>query len=139
MRRWILLVCAGAIALAQTPIPPAISAYYRISGNAAGPFPYQWLLIDPPLTLTFDGTSPHLGIQIGQGFIVAGPALSPDTAFITYRMQPPSGPGSCTQQLSTQGAGTGAWAADSSFFYFCVPNSTSTGFVWARTPLATSW
>jgi hypothetical protein len=141
MRRLLLMVCAGALALAQSPSSPpaAISAYYRLAGNDTGPYPYQWLVVDPPLTLTFDGTSPHLGIQIGQGFIVAGPALSPDTAFITYRMQPPTAAGSCTQQLSSQGAGTGAWAADNSFFYFCVPDGTGQGFIWARTPLQTSW
>lgn len=60
--RLALLVAVTAICLAQTPSPPAaISAYYRLAGNSTGPFPYQWLIIDSPLALTYDGVSPHLG------------------------------------------------------------------------------
>lgn len=62
MRRAFLLLAMVAVCLAQTATPPAISAWYRLTGNSAGPYPYQWLLIDPPLALSFDGVSPHLGI-----------------------------------------------------------------------------
>lgn len=58
MRRLFLMLAVVAVCLAQTSTPPAISAYYRLAG--ATTYPYQWLIIDHPLSLSFDGTSPHL-------------------------------------------------------------------------------
>lgn len=61
MRRWLLIICAGALALAQTPTsPPAISAFYR---DVQGTNPWKWIVIDPPLILTIDSAGvPHLGL-----------------------------------------------------------------------------
>jgi hypothetical protein len=56
---------AALACLAQTGSTPpaAISAYFRLPGNTAGPFPYKWLVIDPPLSLYVDAAgSPHLGL-----------------------------------------------------------------------------
>lgn len=59
--------------------------------------------------------------------------LSVDTSYIAYRTATvPLGPGVCT-------VGTGVWATDSSYLYFCVPNATNDGFIWARVQLVTSW
>lgn len=48
------------------------------------------------------------------------------------RSNPPLAPGPCP------GDASGRWAADSAFFYFCVP-STGNSFVWARTAVQTKW
>ena len=125
--------------LFMSTTPAAISAYYRLNGNAVGPFPYQWALIDGPLQLTFDGTSPHIGLQVGIG-LVFGPSLSIDTSVVSYRVEPPTGPGTAIDPVSGFPIGAGAWAADASFFYFTVPDTTLAGrFIWARTPLQTTW
>lgn len=69
MKRGALAFCAIAVCLAQAPAPgtppAAISAYYRLPNQAAGPYPYKWLVIDPPLTFRVDkdGT-PHLGVSL---------------------------------------------------------------------------
>jgi hypothetical protein len=65
-RRGLLVLACSAAAWAQTapaPVTPAISAYFRLGGQTAGPYPYRWLVVDPPLTLTVDAAGvPHLGI-----------------------------------------------------------------------------
>jgi hypothetical protein len=59
--------------------------------------------------------------------------VSVDTAYVLYRTAPPAGPGSCS-------TGTGAIAAATDgYLYMCVPDGTSTGFRWARSPMETSW
>lgn len=151
---------------------PAISAYYRLAGNVAGPFPYQWLIIDGPLVLSFDGKSPHLSVlppAFGKGFDVASsagqpPNISLDTSYVPFRVAPPAGPGPCVDPISGIPYGTGVWAVDEGYFYFAVPapatgpvfareiidgqsvvetfevpGATAGGFVWGRTPLATTW
>lgn len=154
----------------MSTVPAAISAYYRLPGNAAGPFPYQWLLIDFPIQLSFDGISPHLSIvppQFGQGFDVATSPGEPttvnlDTAFVSFRVPAPTGPGPAVDPISGQPYGTGAWAVDGGYLYvlvqapdpplaqnimdansiplsYDIPGAQAGQFVWARAPLATVW
>jgi hypothetical protein len=194
--RFSLLLVVTVICLAQTPSPPAaISAYYRLAGNAGGPFPYQWLIVDSPLTLTFDGTSPHLritgvgvtgatgptgpqgaGVTVESGCSSAGgctvlgtagtidiepgvgticvPQLSSagvmtlqcsiDTAIVAYRVDPPIASGPCNNTVTNQPYGAGAWAADASYFYTCVPTGNPNkgmpvAFVWSRIQLTSGW
>lgn len=61
--RWVLGVCVGVIALAQTPAsPPQISAFYK---DAKGAAYYKWLILDPPFSMTIDANqSPHLSLPI---------------------------------------------------------------------------
>ncbi len=68
------------------------------------------------------------------GIYVQGlpPQFSVDSAYVAYRTGVPAGPGQCD-------AGTGAWAADKHYFYFCVQNDAMDGFVWARVPVETTW
>lgn len=78
-------------------------------------------------------------VVLGAGLIesprVPGMPLeaSVNFAFVTYRGQPPSGPGPCMPQ------GTGVWAVDRQYLYVCVPNVAQTDFEWARVPLQVSW
>lgn len=80
MRRVLLFVVVVAVCLAQTatppaPVsPPAVSAYYRLAGQAhspdegktTGPYDqYKWTDVDAPLTFTFDATgTPHIGVTL---------------------------------------------------------------------------
>lgn len=63
LARAFLALCAIVAFAQSTGGPgPAISAYYRMPGQTAGPYPYKWMLIDLPLTFSVDAAgSPHLG------------------------------------------------------------------------------
>lgn len=71
--------------------------------------------------------------------------IAADTVFLSYLTLPPTGPGPCVQtNTPTLNENAGAWATDSSYFYFCVtapPGATgsSAGLVWARIQYATMW
>jgi hypothetical protein len=162
-RNLILWLCLIGVCLAQTsaPVGPAVSAYLLRDGssvyaesvpgcplvNGVASGDYRWLRIDPPLRLTWDTGvcgPPHLGIAPFAPNIAPGPGIamvtvpnSPtqvmvDDAVVAVRAAVPAQSGVCA-------AGTGSWAADQSYFYFCVPNGAGNGFVWARTQLSTSW
>lgn len=59
-----------------------------------------------------------------------------DGAVIAYRVHAPAGPGACN-------GGTGAWAAESGWFYVCVPAAsdapTPGAFAWMRVAGVTTW
>lgn len=153
MKRAFLLLAVVAVCLAQTATPPAISAYYRLAGNSAGPYPYQWLIVDPPLALSFDGTSPHLSISAiasldvhpGVGVLcvsqVNGSVVtlqcSIDTAVVAYRVDPPAGPGPCVDPVTNLPYGAGAYAADGAHHYECVQGAT--GWVWVASSESAAW
>jgi hypothetical protein len=72
----LLLFAPAVFCFAQTPppavSPPAISAFYRLAGQAVSPdegktsgfVQYKWALVDSPLTFTFDlAGAPHLGVS----------------------------------------------------------------------------
>ena len=80
MRRVFLLLAVVAICMAQTaapPVisPPAISAFFRLAGQAVSPdegkpasewTQYKWMKILPPLTFTpgVNGGEPQLGVLL---------------------------------------------------------------------------
>lgn len=128
--------------------PAAISAYYRLAGNAAGPFPWQWAIIDFPLQLSFDGVSPHLSIvppQFGQGFDVATSPGAPttvnlDTSSVPFRVPAPTAPGPAVDPVTGLPYGTGAYAVDISGRYDCAEDPTNPGqFVWVKSAASPSW
>jgi hypothetical protein len=107
-----------------------------------------------PGTLTIEsggvalpGVATTLDIEPGIG-VLCVPQLDPtagvltlqchiDTAVVAYRVDPPSASGPCVDPATNLPYGAGAWAADGSFLYTCVPGAA--GLVWARSVLATSW
>lgn len=140
-----------AVAVFGQGLGPVISAWYELPSMAA-PL-YKWLHVDAPLTLAVDAAgSPHLGLapaHFGPGFIGVTDAsgnliqLNLDTAYVSFRTLAPTGPGPCVSPVSPQEEGSGAWAADSTGLYVCIPNTPTptptTKFIWAKVPLVTTW
>lgn len=149
MRRAFLLLAVVVVCMAQTAAPPAISAYYRLAGNSSGPFPYQWLLVDPPLILSFDGISPHLStsaitsldVHPGVGVLcvsqlngsVVTLQCNIDTAVVAYRVDPPTAPGPCNDPVTGKPYGSGAWASDGSHHFECAQG------VWVASVESITW
>lgn len=92
LARAVLPLCAFFVAFAQTAggPSPAISAYYRLPGQAAGPYPYKWLVLDPPLSLSVDATgSPHLvapSVTAGSNIVVVQTAAGYIVSTVGPRM-----------------------------------------------------
>lgn len=112
-----------------------------LKGDAA--YAYSTIRLDDPLSLYRDSnknihlTAATAKISAGKGITMAQSPNTPvqisvDSAFVAFLADPPTGPGKCDR-------GTGAWASDNSFFYFCVPNVTGDGFVWSRVAMQTTW
>jgi hypothetical protein len=113
LTRGVLPLCALFWACAQTAVAPpspaaAISAYYRLPGQAAGPYPYKWLVLDPPLSFAVDAAgSPHLIAPVltaGSNIVVtqtaAGYAISTVLPEVMVRGDVPMSVGPMTWQLS---------------------------------------
>ncbi len=173
IRRLTIVSILIAACLAQTsapPILPAISAYYRLpTAPTGGPYPYQWVILDPPLSLYVDPSgSPHLGVTPTPGPPgIQGPT-GPTGAGVPGPQGPPgtvtpapgmalisSTPGNQTILMDTSffayrgvaptvpgncAGGTGIWATDGANFYICVADPVTAGnVIWARAPLVTTW
>lgn len=130
----IALLAVGALAQAPAPL---ISAYYSADGGKTSV--YRWMAVDSPLTVKVDPTGrPHLGLPLTPGlglFMATSPAgttISVDSSYVAFRSVPPKQSGSCMD------AGTGVWAVDATYFYFCAPDSQQ-GFRWGRVAMETGW
>lgn len=156
---WLRATATGLLlAAAASPVATTNEIYVLAAQTGQANYVYQTVRIDDPLTLTTDPSGVlHLGVQsnalltAGSGIIFAiAPSTSPttplavsppnnvtisvDTTNLAFRTITPTAPGVCSQPT--------AWATDAAFFYMCVPDSSSPpdgGFIWARTPLVTSW
>jgi len=156
MKRALLLLFAGVLAIAQNP-GTDVSAYYRMTGQApdlvkypnSGGYPYRWLHVAPPLVV--DATNPDypvlklpgnffsfdfVKVLDSNGNVIQ---ISIDKSTISYR-SPIITPVNAATNPITPGQcqiGTAGWSADSTGLYYCVRNPDAgtlqaTPFVWAQ-------
>jgi hypothetical protein len=143
----------AALGFAQPPVSPWISGYVSTDQGATNGG-NRWNIVDDPLTITLNATDGryHIGCPncmvmdpndpntAGNGLKTAGgnPKLIwlNDTD-VAQRVEPPSGPGPCGV-LADPPTKTPLWATDADFFYVCTLAGDA-GWVWARTPLVTTW
>ena len=124
-RKSISLSIAAALYLsaqslfAQVVQYPLISAFYSLDGGTTNA--YRWMALDPPMTLTVDGTGrPHLGVSLDK-------APFSLTLNNYVRIVPaPTGPGLCHPGEQA--------VPDASYKYFCPVDGR-----WRRESYQSDW
>ncbi len=162
----LIVAAAGAVLAFAAATVPQIYTSYALPGDAGRTT--GTIVIDPELRLYRDPVTglAHLGINpavlgmtvrtpssdgsasvvIGKRSIVdiipgantiaalsdTGSSISLQISAPVSMADPPAAPGACPSSA-------GVFAADSAFFYFCVPTPANDGYVWARVQAQTTW